>query len=96
MVAQRAHGTPAQNSDPVKVGVIVPLSGEFAKWGLDVQAAIEMFEKKEPRKATFLFEDDQSCQQRAGLSAYRKLRSGNQEVFTLGKQLLSCLSKHFQ
>lgn len=63
------------DQDVVKVGVILPLSGQYASFGEDVKKAMEIsVNDLEHKNVELFFEDDQYAS-KTGLSAYNKLQS---------------------
>lgn len=66
----------ADNELPkLKVGIIAPLSGGVANWGLSIRTAIEIANLRSPYPAEFYFEDEETCSTRKALDAYRHLTS---------------------
>jgi len=56
-------------AENVKVGVIVPLTGPFARYGMKIQEAISSFAND---RVSFVFEDE-GCDPKMAVSAYKKL-----------------------
>ncbi len=60
LVVLHLHTTPSQSQEPLKVGVISPLSGPYAHFGEAGRAGIELAEKELPNSnLRFLYEDSQ-------------------------------------
>jgi branched-chain amino acid transport system substrate-binding protein len=69
------QGDNVNNTDVVKVGVILPLSGQYAVFGESVRNAITMsFNDLENKNIQLIFEDDE-FDSKKGLSAYNKLQN---------------------
>lgn len=62
----------AEEAGAVKVGVILPLSGEFAAWGEGIRRGIQLFADTKKRTFKFDFQDEGNCQAQKALSAYRR------------------------
>lgn len=56
-------------ADEVKIGVIVPLTGSFARYGEKIQKVISAFDDE---KVQFVFEDE-GCDPKVAVTAYKKL-----------------------
>ena len=67
---------PVEKGEALKIGVILPLTGDFAVLGEEVKRGIEVSveeEKKNGRQFRVFFEDDQSLSPTATVNAARKL-----------------------
>lgn len=73
ILATLSHAQAATNESPKKVGIIGPLTGPFAAWGLDVQNVLT-FANKQLGGVDFqlIFEDDQ-CLGKNAVTAAQKL-----------------------
>jgi branched-chain amino acid transport system substrate-binding protein len=69
---------------PVQVGVLLPLTGEFASWGEGIRRAIELAAETEHSRFSFQFEDEGNCEARRSVSGFQKLRSGGVSFFIVG------------
>lgn len=67
--------TEAKVESTLKIGIIAPLTGGVATWGLSVRTAIEIANEASPHPAALFFEDEETCIPRKALSAYHHLRS---------------------
>jgi ABC-type branched-subunit amino acid transport system substrate-binding protein len=65
----------AEEKTSIPIGVILPLSGEFASWGEGIRRAIELYAERGDSKFKFVFEDEGNCEARSSVAAYRKLSS---------------------
>lgn len=67
------------SADPLKVGIILPLSGSMAEYGASSRNAIEMAKEKNPDlfKSVEFFYEDSSYQGPKTISAYRSLRTNH-------------------
>lgn len=65
----------AQPSRRLRVGVIAPLTGGVATWGLSVRSAIELANNEATHPADLFFEDEGTCVPTKALSAYKYLQS---------------------
>lgn len=65
----------ANNSLKIKLGVILPLSGEFARFGVNARKAIQLAAKQVtgPYQPEVIFEDNPSCGPADAVTAYKKL-----------------------
>jgi branched-chain amino acid transport system substrate-binding protein len=68
------------SAETVKVGVILPLTGAFARYGSKIQEAISAF--NDPN-ITFIFEDE-GCDPKTAVSAYKKLTDFDKVSIFLG------------
>ncbi len=69
---------------PVRVGVLLPLTGEFASWGEGIRRAIELTAETEPSRFSFQFEDEGNCEAQRSVSGFQKLRSSGVSFFIVG------------
>lgn len=62
-------------SPPLKVGVIIPLTGDWATWGARIKDGLELFkrDKKNDLAIEFSYQDEGTCDPRMAVSAYRYL-----------------------
>jgi ABC-type branched-subunit amino acid transport system substrate-binding protein len=65
----------AQPSRRLRVGVIAPLTGGLATWGLSVRSAIELANNDSKYPADLFFEDEETCVPTKALSAFKYLQS---------------------
>ena len=77
-----------QNNNIVKIGVIIPLTGEYADYGKNIQYALtiakdEISKEKNKYHYELLYEDDQADPKMA-VSAIKKLISVNHVKFIIG------------
>ena len=72
------------NAAPVQIGVLLPLSGEFAAWGEGIRRAIELVAETEPSRFSFQFEDEGNCEAQKAVRGYRKLSSSGIRFFIVG------------
>jgi branched-chain amino acid transport system substrate-binding protein len=82
---------------PLKIGVIVPLSGPLAEFGYAIKNGIELAQQKMPAQqsgVSYIFEDSQYRPQ-ITLSAYRYLRNthGVRVVFVFGSSALAPIAE---
>jgi branched-chain amino acid transport system substrate-binding protein len=85
-------------SEEIKIGAILPLTGQSAKYGQWIQDALEMARKKinaahdgvNGKKLTIIYEDDQALPQYA-VSAIRKLISTDKVPIVFGSWASSCV-----
>lgn len=62
------------NPPPLRVGVISPISGDFARYGMGVVKAMQMANAMLPgRQLSLAIEDNRSCQSPEAVSAFHKL-----------------------
>ena len=87
LFAASAAPLAAETKLPIKVGVITPMTGEFASWGEGIRRSIELFTKSRTGTFSFVFEDEGNCQAKEAVSAYRKLSAQGIHFMILG-----CLS----
>lgn len=59
----------------LRIGVIAPLSGELATWGVSVRSAIELAHRDSKHPAILFFEDEEACNSTKALTAYTYLHS---------------------
>jgi branched-chain amino acid transport system substrate-binding protein len=66
--------------EPIKIGVIAPLSGEMANWGESMKGGIEIAVDElnstggiDGRRIEIILEDNQACDKTASVTAFRKL-----------------------
>jgi ABC-type branched-subunit amino acid transport system substrate-binding protein len=76
-----------QQSPRLRIGVIAPLSGGVATWGLSVRHAIELANNEMAEPAELFFEDEETCIPTRALSAYQALQS----VKKVDIVIMSCL-----
>ncbi|MBI5393043.1 penicillin-binding protein activator [Candidatus Woesearchaeota archaeon] len=97
------QGCAVQNQDnqPLRVGIILPLSGNFASYGIESQQGIllafEEFQKQDKNgnvnfPVELYFEDHQGDQKLA-VTAYQKLRSNNISLLITGMSPVSLALK---
>ena len=58
-----------------RVGIIAPLSGGVAIWGLSVKSAIELANEESRHPAELFFEDEETCVPAKALTAWQRLQS---------------------
>jgi ABC-type branched-subunit amino acid transport system substrate-binding protein len=56
-------------AESIKIGVMVPLTGPFARYGIRIQEAISSYASEH---VSFVFEDE-GCDPKMAVSAYKKL-----------------------
>lgn len=64
---------PQVSSADLKIGVILPLSGEISLWGEGVRRGLELFKNSYPDKVTFIYEDEAYCNNKLAVNALTKL-----------------------
>ncbi len=62
----------AETPPPVKIGVLLPLTGEFAAWGEGVRRAIEFVGDRTSNLFTFEFEDEGNCEPQKSVAGFQK------------------------
>ena len=77
-----------QNQETIKVGVIIPLTGEYAEYGKNIQNALnialkEIINKDNKYHYELIFEDDQAKPKMA-ISAIKKLISADKIKYIIG------------
>src|SRR3989338_7880245 len=72
----------SNNKNQEKIGVIFPLSGQFAEIGKDVLDGVNLY-KDENTDVTIIVEDD-GFESKRSISAYRKLRDINEVSIIVG------------
>ena len=63
------------SQEKLRVGIIAPLTGGVATWGLSVRSAIELANGDSNHPAELFFEDEETCVATKALSALTYLRS---------------------
>lgn len=64
----------ADSEGPIRVGVIVPLSGDFAVYGQSVVRAMQLANSsRQGAKLKFVIEDNKTCESSEAVSAFQKL-----------------------
>jgi len=74
----------SQEKPPIPIGVILPLTGQFASWGEGIRRGIELFAESRQSKFRFVFEDEGNCEARSSVAAYRKLSSSGVHFMIVG------------
>jgi ABC-type branched-subunit amino acid transport system substrate-binding protein len=59
----------------LRIGVIAPLTGGIASWGLSVRSAIELANSESEHPADLFFEDEETCVPTKALTALKYLQS---------------------
>lgn len=76
--------TPAQTG-PVKIGVILPLTGDLAMFGTKIKNGIELASAGFPKdKVEFIYEDTPKADNQGALTAYQKLTSVDKVQVIIG------------
>ncbi len=71
-----AHSDDASTSNrKLRVGIIAPLTGGVATWGLSVRSAIELANSESKHPAELFFQDEETCLPTKALSALTYLQS---------------------
>jgi branched-chain amino acid transport system substrate-binding protein len=72
--------TAPTTKEPIKIGVILPLTGEMANWGESMKGGIELAKDEINSKGGIMgrhleivYEDNQACDKALTVSAFRKL-----------------------
>ena len=68
-VAEDQNGGSALQQ-PLRVGVIAPLTGGVASWGLSVRTAIELANRDSAHPAEIYLEDEETCIPTKALTAF--------------------------
>lgn len=76
-----------QKSRKLRIGVIAPMSGGVATWGLSVRHAIELANNEMAEPAELFFEDEETCVPTKALTGYQALQS----VKKVDIVIMSCL-----
>lgn len=89
----------ASPREVTKVGVILPLSGEFSAWGQSIQRTLTLIAPEFTDKLVFEFEDEGNCEPAKAVSAFQKLSSSGANFFFVGcfagtKAILPVANKH--
>ena len=72
--------------EPIKIGVILPLSGNAVKYGEEMKRGVELAIEKNKETLMEVFYEDSKYDTKEGISAYQKLKNTNgiQVVITAG------------
>lgn len=65
-------------SEPIKIGVILPLTGEIARYGEEMKRGIELAIEKNKETRMEVFYEDHKFDAKEGISAYQKLKNINE------------------
>jgi|GEM_PF-1645036 len=74
----------ADQADPIKIGVIIPLTGGWAAWGEKIQQALELTKEKLNHKVEFVYQDEGFCEAAKGVSAAHALFTQGIRIFIIG------------
>ena len=61
------------NTKNIKIGLILPLTGDIAKFGEGMLNAAELARNDSDKNVTLIVEDDKSCDQKESVTAINKL-----------------------
>jgi|GEM_PF-2285585 len=76
LVATPSYGdAPPAEERRLRVGVIAPLTGGVASWGLSVRSAIELANSASEHPAELFLEDEETCSPTKALTAFTVLQS---------------------
>ncbi len=78
--SQHITPTPHVNTQP-RIGAIIPLSGDLANFGIEIQKGISLYEQE--NKCDFIIEDDNG-NSKDGINAFRKLRNIDNTSLIIG------------
>ena len=74
----KLFGTKSEKtSEPIKIGVILPLTGNAAKYGEEMKRGIELAIEKNKETPIEVFYEDSKYDAKEGVSAYQKLKNAN-------------------
>lgn len=76
-------------AEPIRVGVVFPLSGAGAFWGQNSMQSLRLLEESAKGQIEFIVEDD-ACDPQRAVSAYRKLVARDQVRVIIGAICSSC------
>lgn len=69
---------------PIKIGVILPLTGDWASWGQRIQQGLELSKEYLKHSIEFEFEDEGVCEPKKGVQAARRLLSERIDILIIG------------
>lgn len=72
----------SQENNNQKIGVILPLSGQFAEIGNDLLDGINLYKEENPKKVIIV--EDDGLESKKSISAYRKLRDVDKVSIIVG------------
>jgi branched-chain amino acid transport system substrate-binding protein len=70
-----------------RIGVILPLTGEYASWSQSIRRAFELIAPQFQKRFSFQFEDEGNCEPARTVSVFQKLKSSGIKFIFVG-----CLS----
>ena len=66
------------------IGVILPLTGEYASWGQSIRRTFELLAPQFEKQFAFQFEDEGNCEPTKSVTAFQKLKSNDIQFMFLG------------
>lgn len=87
LLAENAQAESSPLQVPIKIGVIVPLTGEWATWGAHIRDALELYRtaKIAVLPMEFSYQDEANCDPVMAVSAYKFLREREHaDIFIVG------------
>ncbi len=79
--------TETTTKSPLKIGVIIPLSGDWATWGERIKDSLELFKKDHASDLPieFYYQDEGTCDPKKAFTAYGMLHAQHKcDIFVLG------------
>ncbi len=76
-----------KDSQPIKIGVIIPMTGDWSVWGARIRDSLELFREdhKSDWPIEFLYQDEATCDPQKAVGGYRYLRDKEGcSIFVLG------------
>lgn len=74
----------AQAPQPIRIGVLLPLTGEFADWGEGIRRAIQLVAARSGRSFEFEFEDEGNCEPQKSVAGFKKIISSGARYAIVG------------